>query len=265
MRRNVIISNWYTRVSLSIGQSRIKDINKKLSDLTTYNKDKNELILACSTNDLYSLKEMYKDSDLKFAAQDISEHKSGAYTGQVSAEMVKSAGADYTIIGDYTRRIEFNESNEMHLRKLNLAIENDLGVIFCVSDTEADFLKGRSHRVIQKQLESVIFTLSPEKFEKIIIVYQPIWALTSKNIIGAERTQGTASFIRHHIREKYGCEMANNTAILNGGNTTTDTVREFYYQPDIDGSMLNENFDKKEVFIENLKILIDQKNNNKIS
>ena len=172
------------------------------------------------------------------AAQDCSENGNGAYTGEVSAQMIKSIGVDYVIIGHSERRQYFNESHEVLNNKLSQALSNNLKVIFCCGENINQRDSNEFLDVIYNQLSSTVFNLSAIDFSKIIIAYEPIWAIgTGKNATSAQ-AQEMHNYIRTIVSEKYGNEAANNISILYGGSCKPSNAKSIFSQIDIDGGLI---------------------------
>lgn len=179
-----------------------------------------------------------KGSVIEVGAQDCSAHKSGAYTGEVSASMIKSVGAKYCIIGHSERRQYHRESSDVLASKVMLALENGLTPIFCVGETYQERQDENQTFVIDQQMDGALFELSPEDFSKLIIAYEPVWAIGTGMTATSEQAQDMHEFIRALIQSKYGSEVARQCRILYGGSVKPDNATEIFSQPDVDGGLI---------------------------
>lgn len=170
-------------------------------------------------------------------AENCSEHAKGAYTGEVSASMVKSTGAGYVILGHSERRQYFGENNEQLLAKTKIALENGLIPIFCVGEVLEQREDGSFNEVVKSQVEA-LFSLSAEDFGKIVIAYEPVWAIGTGKTATAEQAQEMHAHIRGVIADKYGKEVAENTSILYGGSCKPSNAKEIFAKPDVDGGLI---------------------------
>ena len=174
---------------------------------------------------------------VKLGAENCSEHAKGAYTGEVSASMVKSTGAEYVILGHSERRQYFGENNEQLLAKTKIALENGLLPIFCVGEVLEQREDGSFNEVVKSQVEA-LFSLSAEDFGKIVIAYEPVWAIGTGKTATAEQAQEMHAHIRNVIAGKYGKEVADNTSILYGGSCKPSNAKEIFAKPDVDGGLI---------------------------
>ena len=174
---------------------------------------------------------------VKLGAENCSEHDKGAYTGEVSATMVKSTGATHVILGHSERRQYFGENNEQLLAKTQLALANGLTPIFCVGEVLEQRENGTFNEVVNAQVEA-LFSLSAEDFGKIVIAYEPVWAIGTGKTATAEQAEDMHANIRACIAAKYGKEVADNTSILYGGSCKPGNAKELFSKPDVDGGLI---------------------------
>ncbi len=174
---------------------------------------------------------------MKLGAEDCSAHDKGAYTGEVSAAMVKSTGAEYVILGHSERRQYFGEDNELLLAKTKLALKNGLRPIFCVGEVLEQREDGSYNDVVKGQVEA-LFSLSAEDFAKIVIAYEPVWAIGTGKTATADQAQDMHAHIRKVVEDKYGKEIAGNCSILYGGSCKPDNAPEIFGKPDVDGGLI---------------------------
>jgi triosephosphate isomerase len=174
---------------------------------------------------------------LGLGAENCSEHVSGAYTGEISAEMVKSTGAGYVILGHSERRQYFGENNEQLKAKVELALANGLTPIFCIGEVLEERENGTYNEVVRGQVEA-LFGLSAEDFGKIILAYEPVWAIGTGKTATAEQAQDMHANIRKAIEEKYGNAVAQETSILYGGSCKPANAKELFSKEDVDGGLI---------------------------
>ena len=234
MRKNIVVANWKMNLNIIDGISLIEAILKRLSL-----KKKIEVVFAPSFVHLYKVAEMCADVNfVSTSSQDCSSREKGAFTGDVSAAMVVSSGARYVILGHSERRSNLNETNEILREKVGQALLNGLQVIFCCGES-LDQREGRVHfEWIRSQISESLFHLSAEEFDKIVIAYEPIWAIGTGVTTSSNQAQEVHSFIRTIIKDKYGGVVAQNTSILYGGSCNPSNAVELFSQQDIDGGLI---------------------------
>ena len=234
MRKKIIAGNW------KMNLDKIDSINLTSKILKNTEQEKDKKIIL-SPPFIY-LEQLVTDcserKDILIAAQNCSENGNGAYTGEVSAQMIKSIGVDYVIIGHSERRQYFNESHEVLNNKLSQALSNNLKVIFCCGENINQRDNNEFLDVINNQLSSTVFKLSAIDFSKIIIAYEPIWAIGTGKNATSEQAQEMHNYIRTIVSEKYGNEAANNVSILYGGSCKPSNAKSIFSQIDIDGGLI---------------------------
>ena len=172
------------------------------------------------------------------AAENCASHKSGAFTGEVSAAMVASTGAQYVILGHSERREYFAETNDMLKEKVDLALENGLKVIFCCGESLEQRENGTFKQVISDEISQSLFHLSAEQMASIVIAYEPIWAIGTGKTATSDQAQEIHAFIRGLLADKYGAQVADDTTILYGGSCKPSNAPELFAKPDIDGGLI---------------------------
>lgn len=196
-----------------------------------------DVIVCVPFTHLTSVNAVLEPELVGLGAENCSEHAKGAYTGEVSASMVKSTGAGYVILGHSERRQYFGENNEQLLAKTKIALENGLIPIFCVGEVLEQREDGSFNEVVKSQVEA-LFSLSAEDFGKIVIAYEPVWAIGTGKTATAEQAQEMHAHIRGVIADKYGKEVAENTSILYGGSCKPSNAKEIFAKPDVDGGLI---------------------------
>ena len=175
---------------------------------------------------------------IQLGAENCADKASGAYTGEVSAEMVKSTGAQWVILGHSERREYYNETPEVLKEKVDLALANGLKILFCIGESLEEREANRQNEVCKAELEGSVFHLTPEQWANIVIAYEPIWAIGTGKTATAEQAEEIHAFIRSCVAEKFGAEVADNTSILYGGSCKGSNAPELFSKPNIDGGLI---------------------------
>lgn len=233
MRKNVVAGNWKMNTTLEEGVELANQINSLLKGKTV----NCDVVVCVPFTHLTSVNAVLESELVKLGAENCSEHEKGAYTGEVSAAMVKSTGATHVILGHSERRQYFGENNEQLLAKTKLALANGLTPIFCVGEVLEERENGTYNDVVKGQVEA-LFDLSAEDFGKIIIAYEPVWAIGTGKTATAEQAQDMHAHIRKVIEDKYGKEVAEDTSILYGGSCKPGNAPELFAKPDVDGGLI---------------------------
>lgn len=233
MRKNIVAGNWKMNTTLEEGVELADQINTLLQG-----KEKNcDVVICVPFTHLTSVNAVINQDLMGLGAENCSEHEKGAYTGEVSAAMVKSTGANHVILGHSERRQYFGENNAQLLEKTKQALKNDLKPIFCVGEVLEERENGTYNDVVSSQVEA-LFELSAEDFGKIVIAYEPVWAIGTGKTATADQAQDMHAHIRNVIAEKYGKEVADNTSILYGGSCKPSNAKELFAKPDVDGGLI---------------------------
>ena len=249
MRKNIVAGNWKMNLKRDEGLDLINDvINLLPSD------NKVEVVFAPSFIHLYKVNKMCLNLDkVNTASQNVSKEERGAFTGEISAEIIRSANVKYTIIGHSERREYFKETNEDLKQKVDVSLENNLEVIFCCGES----LDQREEEVhfnwIKIQISESLFHLSSDDFRKIIIAYEPIWAIGTGVTASSNQAEEIHKFIREIIAQKYGDELANNISILYGGSCKPTNARDIFSKDNIDGGLIGGASLNAESFVEIIK------------
>ena len=234
MRSKIVAGNWKMNKELAEGRSLSQAIKQQQHDVP---EDVN-VILAPPFIHLADISREIMDTRLKLAAQNSATEEKGAFTGEISAPMIRSTGAQYVILGHSERRSYYHETDDILYKKLQLALKNDLFPIFCCGESLEQRENDQYFSVVQAQLENTVFKLSAEDFSRVIIAYEPVWAIGTGKTATPEQAQEMHRFIRQKIREQYTEEGANNTSILYGGSCKPSNAAELFSQPDIDGGLI---------------------------
>ena len=208
-------------------------------ELTEVVKNPNCGVIICTPFiHLASVAEIVKDSAIELGAENCADKEKGAYTGEVSAEMVKSTGAQYVILGHSERREYYNETPEILKEKVQLALANGLKVLFCIGATREEREATKQNEVVKAELAGSVFNLSAEEWKNIVIAYEPIWAIGTGKTATAEQAEEIHAYIRSCVAEVYGQEVADDTTILYGGSCKASNAPELFAKPDIDGGLI---------------------------
>lgn len=234
MRKNVVAGNWKMNTTLQEGVALAKEVNEALCGVTP----QCDVVICTPFTHLASVNAVIDTNKLGLGAENCADHKSGAYTGEVSAPMVASTGATYVILGHSERRQYYGETSEILKEKVALALENNLTPIFCIGEVLAEREDGSYNEVVKKQIEEALFHLSAEDFGKIILAYEPVWAIGTGKTATPEQAEDMHAHIRNLIAERYGKEVADNTSILYGGSCKPSNAKELFSKPDVDGGLI---------------------------
>jgi len=197
-----------------------------------------EVIIGTPFIHLATVADVIKGSVIKLSAENCADKESGAYTGEVSAAMVKSTGAEYCILGHSERRQYYNETYAILKEKVLLALANDLKPIFCIGELKEEREAGKQNEVVKAQLGGSVFNLSAEDFSKIVLAYEPVWAIGTGLTATSDQAEEIHAYIRSLIAAKYGKEVAENTTILYGGSCKASNAKELFSKPDVDGGLI---------------------------
>jgi triosephosphate isomerase len=189
------------------------------------------------------------DSVFKVGAQNMSQHESGAYTGEISGAMLSSMDVDYCIIGHSERRKYFGETNDVLAAKVNQALKHRVLPIYCCGEVLAEREAGNHFDVVKEQIEQGLFHLDADQFDDVIIAYEPVWAIGTGVNASPEQAQEMHAFIRNLVATKYGETLAQDTTILYGGSCNSGNARELFAQKDVDGGLIGGASLKAEEFI----------------
>ncbi|MBN2610100.1 MAG: triose-phosphate isomerase [Bacteroidales bacterium] len=232
MRKKIVAGNWKMNNTLQEGIQLAKDVCNK-----TIPQDV-KVILGTPFIHLTEVAKVVKGTPVAVAAQNCADKAAGAYTGEVSAAMIKSAGIEYVILGHSERRAYYGETNTILAEKVKLALENGLLPIFCIGEVLEERESGILFDVIKKQLEEGLFFLGADEFKKVVIAYEPVWAIGTGKVATPAQAQEMHAYIRQQVAAKYGNTMADDTTILYGGSCKASNAGELFANPDVDGGLI---------------------------
>ena len=234
MRKKIVAGNWKMNKNLQEGIELAKELNTMLSA----DKPSCDVVICTPFIHLASVAPLLDSQLIGLGAENCADKASGAYTGEVSAEMVKSTGAQYVILGHSERRAYYHETNEILKEKINLALANGLKVIFCIGEVLEEREAGKQNEVVKAQLEGSLFDLTGDEFSNIILAYEPVWAIGTGKTATSDQAEEMHAFIRGVIAEKFGKDAAENVSILYGGSCKPSNAKELFAKPDVDGGLI---------------------------
>lgn len=254
MRKKIVAGNWKMNTDINQGLQLADDVSDFIEELD-YDESLFGTIVAPPYTHLYAISKILSPK-IGLATQNIAAFENGAYTGEISVAMAKSVGANYAILGHSERRKYFAETSSDLLTKVNLCLKADITPIFCIGEVLEQRNAGKHFDIVQQQISEVLFQLQQAEFEKIIVAYEPVWAIGTGVTASPEQAQEIHSFIRKLISEKFGNNTAENTTILYGGSCKPSNADGLFSQPDIDGGLIGGAALKATDFVELLKIRI---------
>ena len=232
MRKQIVAGNW--KMNKDYVDSEI--LISKL--LTTKTHSTTEVIIAPPFTNLLAATNTLKGSSIAVAAQNMHFAENGAYTGEISAAMLKSVGVKIVILGHSERRAYFNETDELLAKKVDAALSNNMRVIFCFGEELSDRKAGRENQVVAAQIEKALFHLSADAWENIVLAYEPVWAIGTGETASPEQAQDMHAFIRQTIKNKYDNTLAESVSILYGGSVKSTNANAIFSKPDVDGGLI---------------------------
>jgi triosephosphate isomerase len=246
MRKKIVAGNWKMNMNLEEGIRFAKSVDQYFREKPSR---KAEVILCTPFIHLPGVAEIVKKGEVALGAQNCASEASGAYTGEVSAFMVKSTGAEYVIIGHSERRAYYQEDDRLLNKKTVLAINSGLKVIFCCGEVKAEREEKKHFIIVKRQLEEGLFTLPADEMKNIVIAYEPVWAIGTGLTATPDQAQEMHQYIRKLVKEKYGNECAEHMTILYGGSCKPSNAAEIFSKPDVDGGLIGGASLKKEDFV----------------
>jgi len=235
MRKNIVAGNWKMNKNLQEGLAFVDELKVAVADRDKINC---EIILGTPFIHLANVSAAIDDKRINVAAQNCADKASGAYTGEVSAAMIASTGAKYVILGHSERRTYYGETNATLKEKVLLALSNGLKPIFCIGEVLEEREAGKQNDVVRTQIEEALFNLSGEDFSKLVLAYEPVWAIGTGKTATAEQAQEMHAFIRETVAGKYGNDIAEELSILYGGSANASNAKELFSKPDVDGGLI---------------------------
>lgn len=233
MRQKIVAGNWKMNKNAEETEDLLNDLIDKLpQDIDA------QIIVAPTFINLASAVDHLEFTNIAVAAQNMHQNENGAYTGEVSADMLKSVGVNIVILGHSERRAYFHETDTILAQKVTTALKHDMTVIFCFGEELKDRQNNQHFNVVENQLRDGLFHIENNDWEKIILAYEPVWAIGTGETASPEQAQEMHEFIRETIRKRFGSTIAEEVSILYGGSVKPENAREIFSKPDVDGGLI---------------------------
>ena len=233
MRKKIVAGNWKMNTTVPEGVELAKEVVKEAASLSSDVK----LIVGVPFTHLCSVAAALEGSNVELSAQNCADEVKGAYTGEVSAKMLASLPVKYVILGHSERREYYGETNEKLVKKINLALAENIAPIYCVGEKLEEREAGKHFEVVASQIKEVLFGLTQEQMKNIVIAYEPVWAIGTGKTATSAQAQEIHAFIRETLAEKFGA-LAEEISILYGGSCKPSNAQELFAQKDIDGGLI---------------------------
>ena len=244
MRKHIVAGNWKMNTTVAEGVELAKAVVAASAEVPSDVK----LIIAPPFTHLYPVAEVVKGTSVGLSSQNCADHVKGAYTGEVAVNMISGLGAEYVILGHSERREYYGETDATLVEKVKLALAEGLSPIFCIGEKKEEREAGRHFEVVTEQVKNVLFELTEEQMAKVIVAYEPVWAIGTGLTATAEQAQEIHAEIRKVLAEKFGA-LAEEISILYGGSCKPSNAKELFACPDIDGGLIGGAALKAEDFI----------------
>lgn len=235
MKKKIVAGNWKMNKNYSESISLAKEIEKAVNNLQSQD---TKVIIAPTFINLKGTIDSLNSGNVEVVAQNMHQAKNGAFTGEISADMLKQIGVKTVILGHSERREYFNETDESLAEKVTTVLENKMKTIFCFGEVLEDRKSDNHFNVVKKQIANGLFHISKEDWSSIVLAYEPVWAIGTGETASPEQAQEMHAFIRNLITEQYGSDIANNVSILYGGSVKPGNANEIFSKPDVDGGLI---------------------------
>ena len=233
MRKKIVAGNWKMNKNAEETEDLLNElINKLPHDIEA------QIIVAPTFINLASAVDHLEFTNIAVAAQNMSQFESGAYTGEISAEMLKSIGVNIVLIGHSERRAYFHETDFILADKVTTALLHNMTVIFCFGEELKDRQNNQHFNVVENQLRDGLFHIQDKDWEQIVLAYEPVWAIGTGETASPEQAQEMHKFIRETVRQRYQSNIAEDVSILYGGSVKPDNAKEIFSKPDVDGGLI---------------------------
>jgi triosephosphate isomerase (TIM) len=233
MRKKIVAGNWKMNKNAEQTTELLNELIAQVSTETTA-----EVIVAPTFVNLALAVSQLKSSNIEVAAQNMHQAQNGAYTGEISGDMLKNIGVNTVILGHSERRAIFHESDTLIANKVDAALGHDMTVIFCFGEELKDRQSGNHFNIVENQLRDGLFQIDAKSWEKIVLAYEPVWAIGTGETASPEQAQDMHEFIRETVRKAFGSDIAEDVSILYGGSVKPDNAKEIFSKPDVDGGLI---------------------------
>jgi triosephosphate isomerase len=252
MRKKIVAGNWKMNKTFTEAQALTAEV-VALAQAEIKNSAK--IVLCVPFPYLPAIKEQLRNSSVSVGAQNCSEHEAGAYTGETSAPMLNAMNIPYVIIGHSERRQYFGEDGKLLARKVDVALKHNLTPIFCCGEPLEVREAGNHESLVKQQVEESLFHLTAEQIQKVVIAYEPVWAIGTGKTASSQQAQDMHAVIRKQLSSKFGDTIANEISILYGGSVKADNAKELFTCPDVDGGLVGGASLKAREFVEIAKAM----------
>ena len=236
MRKHIVAGNWKMNKTFEQADELVSNI---MDLLEQHQLDRNTLMILCPPFPYIEMCTDYSnDSYFMVGAQNVADQECGAYTGEVSAEMLQSLEAEFCIVGHSERRQYYGETDQTVARKVDLLLAHDIRPIVCCGEVLDEREAGKQFDVVKRQITDGLFHLTPEQFSQLVIAYEPVWAIGTGKTATPQQAQEIHAFIRSLVAEKYGQQVADELSILYGGSCKPSNAKELFANPDVDGGLI---------------------------
>jgi len=253
MRKKIVAGNWKMNTTVKHGVLLASEINKELKKIDL--RDEVEVVIASPFTHLISIVESVGNEKIIVSSQNCATENSGAYTGEISAEMLKMLGCGAVILGHSERRAYYGETSDVLIKKTTQVLNNNMTPIFCCGEMLEQREANNHFKVVEAQLSEALFHLSADEFSKIVIAYEPVWAIGTGVTASKEQAQEMHEFIRNIIKDKYGKTLADDLTILYGGSVKPSNAKDIFSMPDVDGGLIGGASLKANSFIDIIKAI----------
>lgn len=232
MRKHIVAGNWKMNNGLIQTETLISELKQQTKTSNA------EVMIAPTFTNLWHAFQSTRQDDIEVVAQNMHFAENGAYTGEISAAMLKSIGIQTVILGHSERRAYYNETDESLAKKGDAALKHDMRIIFCFGEELEDRKSGNQEAVVESQIKNALFHLDASAFKHIVLAYEPVWAIGTGETASPEQAQDMHAFIRKTLENSYGHSVANDMTILYGGSVKPNNAKEIFSKPDVDGGLI---------------------------
>ncbi|CAM4002341.1 triose-phosphate isomerase [Flavobacterium weaverense] len=250
MRKKIVAGNWKMHKNAEQTEDLLNELIAKMPTETDA-----QVIVAPTFVNLASAVDHLEFTNIDVAAQNVHQAEAGAFTGEISADMLKSVGVNTVILGHSERRAIFHETDALIANKVDTALEHDMTVIFCFGEELKDRQSKSHFNIVENQLKDGLFHIQANQWENVVLAYEPVWAIGTGETASPEQAQEMHEFIRQTVRTAFGIEIADNVSILYGGSVKPDNAKEIFSKPDVDGGLIGGAALKAEDFVAIVKAI----------
>jgi triosephosphate isomerase len=233
MRKKIVAGNWKMHKNAAQTKELLNELIAKVPSGTTA-----QVIVAPTFVNLAAAVNQLESSNINVAAQNVHQAESGAFTGEISADMLTGVGVNTVILGHSERRAIFNETDALIASKVDTALKHDMTVIFCFGEELKDRQSNNHFNIVENQLKDGLFQIEAKNWEKVVLAYEPVWAIGTGETASPEQAQDMHEFIRETVRKAYGSDIAEDVSILYGGSVKPENAKEIFSKPDVDGGLI---------------------------